>query len=723
MSERNENSSDVNAVVNPWSIGQTAEFELWQRGRDATRRRLSSAVTAGFLYLMAALVVGAYLILMVAAVARGAVVMDGWNATAIDLSWTTQIVWCYGGLALLAIIFYPLLLLLIHGRLPSPLSRCMRMFPGIGSTMRMVELGDFCQSMYQSLAQSQTYEQAFTQASNNARDAGLRQWAHAAACRLETGQSLAGVLRSTPVRDQPLPAILAFVQSDISQSDTLRVWHHAAEECHLQSQRRLKRTTQAISVSCMLAAVFLAAFGMLMAATITHRMLQGWSMLTYSPSYTIKWLAEMGISEWALIPIALGILLVATLLRGVNRISRDRGSGRWRWLLPAVLTCAEWSLWGLGLMALVVGLPHPITIVLAVMIIASLVIAGRWRQRDEVESLNPWLRLATDTNMSIPVLVESLADGFQGRLAEQARSFAARMKRGESMVAAVRRSQLPVHADTLAALAISPANLVGQEATRRPSEAPHRTRTRRQIVSGDDSTSQSPVLVSEQFVYVVATVLLAWLISRMVRSVTLPFFTSLADEFFNLKDFATPGLDLTVMVGNVVVTVMVVWLLAAFSIAELPLWMVRWVPWFGRLAIDRWRCGVLRTIAHGVRGHQSASEILQFASATTPVRWIRRGCETAKQSVDHGVGLAASLRRAQFIAAREESWLNSAEKNAVLAETIEQIVDNIRRRQTLLWKVRKSWLVPLATVGVGIYVLVHGVVVFQFLSRVIGWNA
>lgn len=205
--------------------GQEAEFERWRRGRADVRRRLSGAATSGFLYLIASLAVGAYLIVAVAAVTRDTTVMDGWNSRDLDLSWMYQIAWGYGALAVLAVIAFPLVLLLIAGKLPPLLARVMRSLPGMGSTMRMVELGDFCQSVYMSIAQSKTYGQAFRDAALDVQDADLRRWAATSAASLEGGQSPASVLRFAPIREQPLPAILAFVQGGVSQTDALRIWH------------------------------------------------------------------------------------------------------------------------------------------------------------------------------------------------------------------------------------------------------------------------------------------------------------------------------------------------------------------------------------------------------------------------------------------------------------------------------------------------------------------
>lgn len=729
MSDINDFSEDTNVSASSWSIGQQAELERWRRGRADVRRRLSGAAMGAFVYLISALAVGAFLIVAVAAVTRDTTVMDGWDSLGVDLSWMYKIVWGYGALALLATVVFPLVLLMVAGRLPPLLARVMRSLPGIGSTMRMVELGDFCQSMYMSIAQSKTYGQAFGDAVQDVRDADMRRWAKSSAASVEGGQPLASVLRFAPIREQPLPAILAFVQGGVSQTEALRIWHHAAEDCHQQAQARLQRTVQAMSVTFLLAAVFLATLGLLLAATITIMVLQGWVSMLYSLSAYImmKSMGGFGGSQLFVLAASVVLMLVAGALHLIAAGTLGHAVTRQGRMLVTLLRVVEALLWIFSFLALVIALPHPTTIVLCVMILASIFIARSWRYRGEVESLNKWLRVAAETSVSTPLLVDVMADGFRGRLAGQSREFAARMNRGESIENAVRRSRLPVQADTLAAI------LQAREAAlREPSGAqtddlnvgnavPTRGVFRsRDALSHHNDMSTSPVLVSEQFVYVILLVFLAWVIGRAVRAIILPEFSRMLEEFFSDSSRATMGLDTTVMLGNVVVTILVIWLLAAALIPLLPVWMVRYVPWFGRFAVDRWRCEVLQTVAYGVRSHLPAADILQHAPATTRVSWIQKRCQQAVQSIDQGTGLAGSLHRATLVSENEQAWLSTAEKNGSLADTIEQIVRNIRRRQILLWQVRKAWLVPLATVCVGLYVLVHAVVIFRFLTMLMG---
>ncbi|EMI42875.1 hypothetical protein [Rhodopirellula sp. SWK7] len=268
------NSTDVAPEA---SIAQAAEAELWRDIRNETRRRLTRTVTVSFLYLLAALAVGSYLINAVIEAGRGAVYYVGWKETELNVNWMTQFVWSYAVLALLATIAYVLTMLLIHNKLPAQLGAAMNRMPWIGSTMRMVSMGSFCQSIYQSVARSRTYGDALETAAEEVSDATLRQWSAVAAQRIRSGQSLSNVLQSCPIRDQPLSAVSVMIENPRSMEESVRVWHQATEECHGLARSRLIRATQVLSVSALLVSVFLAAFAMLSATMFMSVAMSGLS--------------------------------------------------------------------------------------------------------------------------------------------------------------------------------------------------------------------------------------------------------------------------------------------------------------------------------------------------------------------------------------------------------------------------------------------------------------
>lgn len=256
------------------SIADEAEFERWQDIRNETRRRLTVAILVALCYLLASLAVGSYLIRALAEVAQGAFPIMSWYPKNIATSWIEGIVWVYAGLAVIVTVSGILLIALVHGKLPASLSRLVCSTPWIGSTIRIVAMGEFCQAVYQSVLKSQTYTDALEQASRDVRLSDLRQWTKRSSQRLESGISIAIVLQSFPIPDQPLFAVAALIAQPRSSKESAQVWHDATEECHVTAQSRMNRTALVISVTCLLASVLIASFALLISVTMMQGLLE-----------------------------------------------------------------------------------------------------------------------------------------------------------------------------------------------------------------------------------------------------------------------------------------------------------------------------------------------------------------------------------------------------------------------------------------------------------------
>ncbi len=208
-------------------------------------------------------------------------------------------------------------------------------------------------------------------------------------------------------------------------------------------------------------------------------------------------------------------------------------------------------------------------------------------------------------------------------------------------------------------------------------------------------------------------------IGMLIRSATIPTLDEMSSEFPVSEGLSHEALDAIVLVGHLFMACFVAWLLFAVLVRWLPLWMVRCVPWFGTRAIDQWRCGVLRTLERGMRSGQADSQILQCAIQVSPVRWIRASCRAAKRFVESGAPLPVAMYCAKLVSAREQTWLTCAENNAALPDAMMHLSRGILRRQTHRWRIRMAWIVPLATVLVGGYVLAHAMFLFQVLFALI----
>jgi|GEM_PF-5280073 len=416
------------------------------------------------------------------------------------------------------------------------------------------------------------------------------------------------------------------------------------------------------------------------------------------------------------LPFILGSIacgLFAATLRTIKWNLITQPVPRFRPFTIRVFAFLEWVLWSTSIIALASSAPHPITFVLLAMMIGSLFVARRWTYREEAESLNRWMRLAAGTRASVPVLAESLANGSSSRIAFQGKTFSARLMRGESLVKAVRRSKLPITADTLAAIqhpqaTTTPPNSFDDETLRSHV---------RQQQSIDGGTPVSAPIVAEQLIYLIATLFLAWGLGYLMRDFLFKRFEKIADEFFNLKSNIHDLLQTIMSIYEGVMILVFIWFVMAILIRWQPAWLIRWIPWFGKDSIARWRCEILRSLSIGMRSEHAESELLRLASQSSRNHWIRKRCRKASQLIENGTTFPVALRSSQIITAKEQSWLTSAANNHHLPSAIDQMVDNISRRRSLTWKVRMSWLIPLGIVAVGIYVIAHIVTVFLFLTK------
>ncbi|KAA1261244.1 hypothetical protein LF1_37900 [Rubripirellula obstinata] len=261
--------------MNAISITKQAELEIWRDVRRETCRRLTSAITIGFVYLLAALAVGAFLFLTISEVGNDFVYLENWEERDLGLGTIAGVAKCYLGLAFVAIVSYVLVLLFIHQKLPADLSRIFHAIPWVGSTISMMGMAEFCESYYRSMLAQRTDVDALAAASSDIGDPVLRRWSNRAGQRADAGQPLSLILRSSPIDDQPLSIIAAFINQTISSDEAKSIWHHAARECHTLVQSRLHRSLHFLHFGFMLTSVALAALAMMMSTTFMATMING----------------------------------------------------------------------------------------------------------------------------------------------------------------------------------------------------------------------------------------------------------------------------------------------------------------------------------------------------------------------------------------------------------------------------------------------------------------
>ena len=143
--------------------------------------------------------------------------------------------------------------------------------------------------------------------------------------------------------------------------------------------------------------------------------------------------------------------------------------------------------------------------------------------------------------------------------------------------------------------------------------------------------------------------------------------------------------------------------------------MIRLVPWFGRSWIDRQRAELVRSLARGTRIGLSEREILLSAAKGTRARWVNQRCRKTFSLIEGGATLPVALYRSGVVSGREQPWLVAAERNGTLSIALENLASDVQRRSAYRWRFRMAWFVPLATLLLGGYVLVHAFFLFQAL--------
>lgn len=261
-------------------ISDQAEMETWAAMRDNARSSLSYATTISFLYLIAALAVGAFLLSAVAELCEGAIYYVGWEEQTVMVAWMRSMMWVYASVAATAGLGWLMVQLSLRYRLPVLISAIISKIPGLGRAIQNIALADFCQSIYRSVVNSETYVEAFRAASNETLFTPLRLWIDQSAKRLDSGQSWEHALRYPPIKDHSIAAVIAMGQNPLSSEETIRMWHQAASDSHLLLQTRSQRTVRHLLRVGLIASVFTAGFAIMATTTNIIFMLDGLSFFS-----------------------------------------------------------------------------------------------------------------------------------------------------------------------------------------------------------------------------------------------------------------------------------------------------------------------------------------------------------------------------------------------------------------------------------------------------------
>tara|TARA_R110002049_G_scaffold2750_2_gene21325 strand:- start:6342 stop:7652 length:1311 start_codon:yes stop_codon:yes gene_type:complete len=428
-----------------------------------------------------------------------------------------------------------------------------------------------------------------------------------------------------------------------------------------------------------------------------------------------------------MIPPIASVTCIVILIAAIVTISvcimnlRSRWPHRvpYRWigglsLLRSIMT-------GVVFLVAAIAMPHPVIIAALFMLAALLFLAIRWRSKEEASSLNDVIRLVAMRRGAIPEAVEAFARGRGGRVAVRAAHFAYRLQCGESVETAVRRTRVPVTADSILSIQANTAGTPFVEAAR-PGTASCRLFST--TATGELPWRTGPgwlrVHTRPQLAYLMYLIAFSLLLGWFFRSWVLPTLEQISQEFGVRFDRHSPWLASFVDAsGQLTVGICILallWLCLVVASRLFPVqWILRLTPWYGDCLGTQHRAVGLSSLAHGVDRGQPVAKILDTAAQNSNSRWIRWRSRAAVKRIARGEPLSEALRQSGWLTATEQPWIEASEKNGQLALAFQQLADDTVRRFELRWQVRLAWLVPVTILAAGTFVLAHSYCLFAQL--------
>ena len=175
------------------------------------------------------------------------------------------------------------------------------------------------------------------------------------------------------------------------------------------------------------------------------------------------------------------------------------------------------------------------------------------------------------------------------------------------------------------------------------------------------------------------------------------------------------------VISKLMIAIAAVWLVMVFVCFICPRsWILKVTPWYGSWIRIRGQYHGLHGFAAGLRSGRSFVETTEATALLTRSSWVRSCARATKRRLESGHGVASALLGSGFVNRPDAAWIASAEASGHLANALELIAENSQRRFELLWRIRLSWLVPVAVVALGCFVLVYFYAVMGSLTNLIG---
>lgn len=388
--------------------------------------------------------------------------------------------------------------------------------------------------------------------------------------------------------------------------------------------------------------------------------------------------------------------------------------------------CVRWIAVFLMVIALAIGSGNPILGLMPLMVVVVCAVAGRLRYRSELRCVNDALRLVLANGGVLPESLERLGQNMRSGLAPRLRQLGFRLRCGDSPSQAVRYTRVPLATDVVYAMSVpTPTQSLTQSAA-----------------DEDERFDRSTLLqtwparwpVASQITYLTVVVLVVYLVGLFASTFVVPTLKAIASEF-GYPNGATEGQwgnmwDKLSLVRTTqywlpwLIVIVAIWYLAGWFVSKFPSRRrTRLVPGFGPAVRQRERLFLLDAVAAAIRIGQPIDRACIAGAEATRSRLIRHWCDQLAGRVSQGQTTAIALKGAGLVSAGESRWLEAAERNGNLAHSLRLLVDDAQRVQRDLWQNRLAWLVPIVVGLAGFYVLLHAMVLFQFLADMVGYLA
>lgn len=413
------------------------------------------------------------------------------------------------------------------------------------------------------------------------------------------------------------------------------------------------------------------------------------------------------------------VILIGIIQRLAKLLRHNPSRKRTRFYSGLLQVIAK-TVWVLGIIGLLVSTPHPIAFLLILLFVGSIVTANLSRVREERFAVNRCFELAIAQQISFARVFEELSRYSHERLSNQTSRFAKKLRDGCSLQESIRSSRLPVDSGMISLIGVRQANLGASSPTHETGLAGRKVNE----YSSERYSAELESQVTHHFIYLATLVAGCWALGQFSRGIVLPQLKLIFDElelappFTSLVGTGTIT-DVLVYVSNVLMVGFLTWLGLAMCIRWVPGVFIRCIPWFGSTWFENQSCLVIRSLATGSAGGVADRDILLSAADTTSIRWVAKKCRKTAHLLDQGVALQDALIRTGLLRRKDGVRLEAAQKNGSLSLAYESLASSVKRRLMYRWRLRIAWFVPLIVSLMGVYVLAHTAMLFQYLYSIV----